>query len=555
MDNKGFLPAPLCPHDKLGKKWEVLSQSTKRVPLRLTMEQQEIIRSNKLWWPETQPTAMKTEWLFIGKNKNELHHSFKGKISEAAKSGIAYSFLITGGKQRAMPHTYYSQAADINVDACQKVFATEIDCPEIFWLQLGGKEIFDKYGTRLAPDPSTQSAVRLWPQPCIIWTGEPHTVADHLAQLVFLKQAFAQNAGLSCIVGVSNWKYRCMRPFFAGPASKVKRAKNYKPEQDCRYIFWGSIPPEVARMRQAEGSQIKIAEDGFIRSLGLGLLGEAPLSITCDERYSYFDARGESRLERLLQTAHFDDALIDRAKKLRQKIISLRLSKYNLQQKNDQVLTNIGNKKKILVVGQVEDDQSIAFGSAAIKKNQDLLKTVRQAYPDALIAYKPHPDTLTGLRPGTIDEKIIAGNCDQYLMDHDIIDAIDWCDTLCTITSLAGFEAIIRQKHVVCYGQPFYSGWGLTDDIFPLARRKMKRSLDELVAATLILYPQYIHPPTQLPCPPEIVIDWLAQKRHEKPTLRRTLEQKLKRAKTYTLFWCGSVWQHRPRWQKTGKHN
>jgi capsular polysaccharide export protein len=34
----------------------------------------------------------------------------------------------------------------------------------------------------------------------------------------------------------------------------------------------------------------------------------------------------------------------------------------------------------------------------------------------------------------------------------------------------------------------------------------MTRTLDELVAATLLLYPRYLDPVTGLPCPAEIVV-------------------------------------------------
>jgi len=35
--------------------------------------------------------------------------------------------------------------------------------------------------------------------------------------------------------------------------------------------------------------------------------------------------------------------------------------------------------------------------------------------------------------------------------------------------------------------------------------------LDELVAATLILYPTYFDPVTWLPCPPEVLVDRIAR--------------------------------------------
>ena len=74
-------------------------------------------------------------------------------------------------------------------------------------------------------------------------------------------------------------------------------------------------------------------------------------------------------------------------------------------------------------------------------------------------------------------------------------------------SSLAGFEALLRGKGVVTYGVPFYAGWGLTRDLGPVpARRTRKRTIDELAAATLLLYPRYFDPVTGLPCPAEIVV-------------------------------------------------
>jgi capsular polysaccharide export protein len=74
-------------------------------------------------------------------------------------------------------------------------------------------------------------------------------------------------------------------------------------------------------------------------------------------------------------------------------------------------------------------------------------------------------------------------------------------------TSLAGFEALMRGKKVTTYGVPFYAGWGLTDDLGPVpARRTAKRTLDELVAATLLIYPRYLDPVTGLPCPAEVAV-------------------------------------------------
>ena len=75
-----------------------------------------------------------------------------------------------------------------------------------------------------------------------------------------------------------------------------------------------------------------------------------------------------------------------------------------------------------------------------------------------------------------------------------------------TITSLVGFESLLKRKKVFTYGLPFYAGWGLTDDRISCPRRKRKLSLTELVAGSLILYPRYLDPIDLEYCKPELLI-------------------------------------------------
>jgi capsular polysaccharide export protein len=77
------------------------------------------------------------------------------------------------------------------------------------------------------------------------------------------------------------------------------------------------------------------------------------------------------------------------------------------------------------------------------------------------------------------------------------------------LTSLTGFEALLRRRRVVVYGRPFYAGWGLTTDLAMVGRSRTL-TLEELVAGVLILYPRYLDPVTRLPCSPEIIVERLS---------------------------------------------
>jgi capsular polysaccharide export protein len=83
-------------------------------------------------------------------------------------------------------------------------------------------------------------------------------------------------------------------------------------------------------------------------------------------------------------------------------------------------------------------------------------------------------------------------------------------DEVHTMTSLAGYEALLRGRRVVVYARPFYAGWGLTEDLVPLPRRDRRLTLEELSAGVLLLYPRYVDPVTELPCPPEVLLDRFA---------------------------------------------
>jgi len=149
----------------------------------------------------------------------------------------------------------------------------------------------------------------------------------------------------------------------------------------------------------------------------------------------------------------------------------------------------------VLVPGQVEDDASIALGCTGIRTNLKLLEAVRAARPHAFIIYKPHPDVVSGNRKGRLAVSAARQYADWVETKASIVSCIAACDELHTMTSLSGFDALLRGKRVVTYGQPFYAGWGLTEDRCQdgpaFARRTRRLSLDELVAGALLKYPIY----------------------------------------------------------------
>ena len=162
-----------------------------------------------------------------------------------------------------------------------------------------------------------------------------------------------------------------------------------------------------------------------------------------------------------------------------------------------------------------------------MRGNLDLLRRTRMAEPDAYLLYKPHPDVRAGHRKGHVPEADALHYADAIVSDQSISALIDMVDGVHVITSLAGFEALLRGKPVTTHGVPFYAGWGLTRDLGAVPERRGRTcTLDALVAATLLLYPRYLDPVTGLPCPPEVLIERLKSGTRRKNTilvmLRRT---------------------------------
>lgn len=340
------------------------------------------------------------------------------------------------------------------------------------------------------------------------FTAEPMGVREAVELCGFWRRLIDRNRELGGGLGFAFWKQDNVGALMWGGTKPFQflRAASEICSGDAPVAVWRSkVPADVLADLEEQGRRLIEVEDGFLRSHGLGADCVPPLSITVDGAGAYFDPARPSELETLLQDGVFDEQLIDRARRLRQLVVKAGLSKYS---RGDVELNRrCEGRRHILVPGQVEDDRSVQTGGCGLTTNLDLLMRVREHAPDAYILYKPHPDVVAGHRKGAIPDRICLQYADEIAPDAPVSSLIAMVDEVHVNTSLAGFEALMREKQVATYGVPFYAGWGLTRDLGPVpARRVARRTLDELVAATLLLYPRYLDPETGLPCPPEVVV-------------------------------------------------
>lgn len=312
-------------------------------------------------------------------------------------------------------------------------------------------------------------------------------------------------------IGFSRWKKPIVRDFFQGSRVRFVRCATQVPPGSL-LATWGRKP---AKGRLSGTVSLIRLEDGFLRSVGLGADLVRPLSWVMDRQGIYYDATTPSDLETLLQGGEFPEELCARARHLREALCRSGLTKYNVGSGHWRRPADA--LQVILVPGQVESDASIRYGAPAIRTNMELLRAVRTANPRAYVIYKPHPDVVAGLRAKGSGEAEALALCDEMITDVPMGLLLGVIDEVHTLTSLAGFEALLRGKRVVAYGQPFYAGWGLTRDMAPLARRSRKLTLDELVAGVIISYPTYVSRKTGRFTTPEQALQELLDWRDEGP--------------------------------------
>jgi capsular polysaccharide export protein len=346
----------------------------------------------------------------------------------------------------------------------------------------------------------------------------PASFEETLELLALWRKVETANRRIAVCVGMSFWKRRRVADFLRSTAGvpvfrrtaagAVAAALRRSTAEPGAIAVWASRIPEglAAAATQHPVPMIRV-EDGFIRSVGLGSDFMPAASLVFDRSGMYYDPRSPSDLETLLRQAEFAPALVERSGRLIAQLVARGVTKYNLASPAPRLDIPPGTRR-IFVPGQVEDDLSVLFGGGEIRSNLDLLAQVRAANPDAFILYKPHPDVVAGHRRGAVPETAARRFADAVVENVSTAALLAGIDELHTLTSLAGFEALLRRRRVVVYGRPFYAGWGLTTDMAGIDRGR-RLSLEELVAGVLILYPRYLDPATRLPCGPEVVIERL----------------------------------------------
>jgi capsular polysaccharide export protein len=320
--------------------------------------------------------------------------------------------------------------------------------------------------------------------------GSLATVLDFMALQAEVHARFAKLGSIEAR-GLARWKRPFVAPFLqaGGQAMRWQPRLGAAPSQAHSVALWGA----TARPLELGKAQAVVrVEDGFLRSAGLGSDLVPPRSLVVDSQGIYFDARGGSDLIHALNHDEVDATARERALALQVQLVDTGITKYNFVRRPPEWAPP-PRKRVVLVAGQVADDASIALGSGSqphhVRGAEQLLKAVRERCPHDFVVYKPHPDVLSGNRQGLIHAQ---SWCDLVDTQSDLLSLVEVSDEVHVISSLAGLDALIRNKKVVTHGMPFYAGWGLTTDLCEeLPPRLRSRDLAELLALCLLSYPIY----------------------------------------------------------------
>lgn len=352
------------------------------------------------------------------------------------------------------------------------------------------------------------------------FTGAPATAEATIALLAEWRRLIDANRNIAAACGMAWWKRDEIRRFLWVPGrrlqivSRTGRALQIAKRAGGAVAIWPSrVSPRLLAAAEAQGTRLVRVEDGFVRSVGLGSNLVPPSSVVVDTRGIHFDPSAPSDLEHILATTAFPAKLTERARALRDTIVSAGISKYAAGPQSPVPVREQG-RKLILVPAQVEDDMSVLAGGGGLHSNLELLRRVRVLEPDAEIWFRPHPDVDAGHRKGAVRDEDALRYANRIVRGGGMAPLLNVVDAVHVLTSLTGFEALMRGRTVTCHGTPFYAGWGLTRDLGAVPNRRGRAlTLDELVAGVLILYPRYLDPITGLPCPPEVLIARMAETR------------------------------------------
>jgi capsule polysaccharide export protein KpsC/LpsZ len=298
-----------------------------------------------------------------------------------------------------------------------------------------------------------------------------------------------------------------------GEAADVLR--NLQPNEKVCVLGFGRAKTGLLakQLAQALHADFRLVEYGLISAMSLPSEKKFNFSLILDDCGIFYDTTVPSQIENML--LRDDDilqpAMLQRSRKLIDTIVSNNITKYN--NSGDVELITARKNHRILVIDQTAGDNAIVYGQCETYSFRDMLLTALDQ-PNSDVILKIHPETAAGAKDGnltSIQDLLDRPNLKVIGQQCNIVSLIKQVDEVYVMTSGVGLEALMVGKPVSCFGVPFYSGWGLTNDRVPVKNPRRQLSVESLFAATFLKYNLFYHPETQQPCSMDDCIEWIVK--------------------------------------------
>jgi capsular polysaccharide export protein len=290
--------------------------------------------------------------------------------------------------------------------------------------------------------------------------------------------------------------------------AKLPYLKTFLADCPNAVVGWGRKPSGrraewIARLLRRP---LALLEDGFVRSFERG----APTrSVIVDDLGVYYDARCQSRMEQVIAQG-VGTVQADRAQSLIAAWQAGGISKYNDAPEYEGGLPN----RYVLVADQTYGDLSVSAGLAKQASFTAMLQAALDENPNDEVLVKIHPDVLTRQKRGWISSEMLKQPRIRLIGDGSHpVRLLQNASAVYAVTSLIGFEALLWNRPVRCFGMPFYAGWGLTQDALATPHRRGRARLEDVVHAAFVTQARYVDPRDGSPWQVEQAISYMAEQR------------------------------------------
>ncbi len=285
------------------------------------------------------------------------------------------------------------------------------------------------------------------------------------------------------------------------------------------FYSWGMKRSGKYLRNHIKNKKLVFIEDGFIHSYGIKKK-KIPLSICYDNNGIYYDCDSDSDLNKFVKQK-LSKKNIYRAKNIIKLWKKYSVSKYNFPSFIEPPLYPY-----ILLIDQTFGDLSLDYGNANANSFKRMFEFATKNWPHHRIIIKTHPDVINYKKKGCF-------NLPNYIKENIIIlgdigqinRLIEFSSAVCVVTSQVGFEALIYGKEVHVFGNPFYSGLGLTiDHNINNIKVDLNITIEQLVFSSLVKYQVCIDPRTNKECEIEEIMQYIHYSREVSKFFPKDLE-------------------------------